>query len=45
MFMDFWFLIGSFIILSMNKDYAYKLPTYVLLPISCVDLGWNIVAC
>jgi hypothetical protein len=38
-------LIGSFVILSMNKDYVYILPTYVLLPIFCVDLCWNIVAC
>jgi len=34
---DFWFWIGSFVIISMNKDYAYILLTYVLLPISCVD--------
>jgi hypothetical protein len=37
MFMDFWFLIGSLVILSINKDYVYILPTYVLLPIFCVD--------
>jgi hypothetical protein len=41
--MDFWFLIGSFIILSMND--VYIMPTYVLLPISCVDFCWNIVTC
>ncbi len=38
-------LIGASIILSKNKDYAYILPTYVLLSISCVDLCWNIVGC
>jgi hypothetical protein len=31
-FMDFLFSIGFYIILSMNKDYVYIVPTYVLLP-------------
>jgi hypothetical protein len=44
-FMDFWFLISSSIILSMNKNYAYIVPTYVLLPISCVGFCCNIVTC
>jgi len=31
--------------LVMNKKHVYILPTYVLLPISCVDLCRNIVTC
>jgi len=44
-FMDFWFFIICHVILLKNKNYAYIMSTYVLLPSSCVDFGWNIVVC
>jgi hypothetical protein len=43
-FMDFWLLIIFYIILPKNKDYAYIMPTYVLLP-TCVYFSWNIAVC
>jgi hypothetical protein len=44
-FMDFWFLIISRVILLKNKDYACVMPIYVLLPTFYVDFSWNIVVC
>jgi hypothetical protein len=38
-------LSNFFVILSMNKDYAYIMLTYVVFSISCVDFYWRIVTC
>jgi len=37
--MEFWFSISSFVILSMNKDYGYIVPTCVLLSIHVLTSG------